>query len=526
MRRSGVLLLWSILSAGVLAAQATPTVRPDASTYRLVERLAAAGLIDTLILGIRPFSEREVVRLLTEAQRNLGRKPEARPWAEAAISRDLAWYRRDHARFIDWASGEQAFLRSEPRVPSPDGSGLVDGMINPLAAYRGGRPIVDGATSTLETMHAATLGEHVALSLNPRFSLTAVRAGETSADVTLQTAAATFLFGDFTIEAGRDQVIFGQALTGGLLLSTNVPALDMVRLSNDRAWRVPLLSRVFGGIRGSFFIADLGGSHQIHPHPKLVGYHLAGLPSPHFEIGVQVVDAMGGRGGQPASFGDRVLDVIPIVDALRTGSDFAFSNKLAGVDMRWRMPAWRGFELYAEGNADDFDGAHLGRGFKEDAGYIFGTSLACIVQCGRLGVRAEYHQTGIRYYTHTDYPMAAKGLLLGDPLGPRGMGGYLTVDGDVTDNAYFSVTAAFETRSGNEYGAETTGPNDAGFHFVLLARHPSEKRSRLTASWMTPDTRPFSIQVAAGVEHVEAFRFVPGNSRTNFLARIAVMGRP
>jgi len=526
MIRRSLLLFAFVACSARLPAQATPLVPPDAPAYRLIERLAAVGLIDTLIVGVRPFSEREVVRLLSEAQRNLGRRPDVQEWADLAIRNDLARYRRDGNRPIDAIATELTVMSSPYRIAPSDHSGSVDGVINPLAAYRAGRTLADGTTSALESEHSLTLGTHVAATISPRIAFTRPRGGASSFDATVQSGSATFLFGDFAVQAGRDQVIFGQAPTGGLLLSTNAPPLDMIRMWNDRPWQIPLLSRLFHGIRGSLFVADLGGPHQMHPHSSLIGYHLAGLPHPQFEIGVQVVDAMGGNGGQPASFGDRVLDAIPIIDALRTKSDFQFSNKLAGIDFRWRMPRWSGFELYGEGNADDFDGRNLTRGFKEDAGYLVGAAFSCLAWCGRFGVRAEYHQTGIRYYTHTDYPMASRGFLLGDPLGPRGLGGYLTVDANAGRSGRFWVNAAFEARSGNTYGAESTGPNDVGFHFILLTRRPSEKRARLTGAWEGPEMRHVSVQVAAGAERVQDFAFVAGDGRTNWLARVAVVGRP
>src|SRR4029079_4522456 len=115
---------------------------------------------------------------------------------------------------------------------------------------------------------------------------------------------------------------------------------------------------------------------------KLAGYHIAALPHPRFEIGVEVIDAMGGNGGAPASFGDRLVDVVPLIDALfRSGSDFQFSNKMAGLDFHWRMPSWRGFELYAGGDVDDFDIRRARSSFLEDGGIIAGTSLPCLFEC-------------------------------------------------------------------------------------------------------------------------------------------------
>ena len=63
-------------------------------------------------------------------------------------------------------------------------------------------------------------------------------------------------------------------------------------------------------------------------------------------------------------------------------------------------------------------------------------------------------------------------------------------------------------------------------HFVLLARRPGEKRSRLTGSWSGSDMGRVSMQLTAGAERVENFAFVAGASRTNWLARLALVGRP
>jgi hypothetical protein len=438
----------------------------------------------------------------------------------------LARYQRTANRPIDAARLDVTELNSPDRPAPIDPNGTIDAAINPLTAYSGGRAFVDGTTLGAETAHAITLGRYVVAAISPRAVVSSPRIGESVSSLTMHTGGVSFLFGDFSVEAARDYVVFGQAPTGGLLLSDNAPPLDMVRIWNDRPWRVPGFSRVFGDLRGTLFVADLGGARQIHPHTKLIGWHLTGLPHPQFEIGVQVVDAMGGRGGQPASFGDRVLDAIPVIDAFRTGGDFQFSNKLAGVDFHWRMPRWRGFELYLEANADDVDGRRLRSSFLEDGGYLGGAALSCVFACGRVGVRAEYHQTGIRYYTHTDYPMTRSGFLLGDPLGPRGNGGYLTVDGDMGKAGRLMVQGAFEARSGNQYGSISDNAHDDGFRFALLTRRPSEKRSRLLASWSGKEDSRLTVRVTAGAERVSDFTFVAGQDRTNWLARIGVVGRP
>ena len=101
MIRSASLITILVCGAATLRGQATPRVPPADRVYRDIDRLAAAGLIDTLIVGARPFSEREVVRLLTEARRNLDRQPSARKWAERVIDIDMARHAPAPVRVLD-----------------------------------------------------------------------------------------------------------------------------------------------------------------------------------------------------------------------------------------------------------------------------------------------------------------------------------------------------------------------------------------------------------------------------------------
>lgn len=514
------------LIPSLAAAQATPFVAPSDPVYRHLANLAGAGLLSTYIVGVRPLTEREILRLLGEARGELDAHPSAGDWAQAVVTADVARFTRGAPRPIDAAMVEGAAMRSPYRGIPPDGNGFVDAAINPLAADREGRPIADGATVTIETQHSALLGSHLALSLDPRLTFEAQRGSVSSAHLRLQSGAADFVFGNLSLEAGRDHAIFGQSPTGGLMLSENAPTFDMVRLSNDAPFTLPWWLGVLGPMRGTVFIADLG-AHQFHPHAKLAAYKVAALPSSHFEIGVEVDDAMGGNGGQPASVGDRILDALAIPDVFRKHSDFQFSNKMAGADVHWRMPGWHGFDLYEETVIDDFDARRLRSVFLDDGGYLAGLAFSCIIECGRLGVRAEYRQTGIRFYTHGDYPLAENGLVLGDALGPRGLGAYLTVDGESNTGQYYALAGAFEVRSGNLYASAQNAPNAAGFHFIQLEHHPAEKRSRVLGTWMPAlgDHR-LSLRATAGLERVTNFAFVAGSDRTNFLASLGLVVRP
>ncbi len=261
-------------------AQASPLVPLDSRVYQDIDQLAGAGLIDTIIVGARPYTAREVARLLMEARRNLGRRPADAAWQSEIIAADLTFYAPHVNRPIDDARGELASMSSPYRPIPTDGNGSIDATINPLADYRGGRPLADGSTATLETSHSVILGDHFAASLNPRFTGERFQGDSGGAQLRLQSGSASGLFGNFRIDAGRAEAQFGQAPTGGLLLSANAPPLDMIRVTNDRPAALPSFLRYLGPLQGTLFVADLGTSNQIYPHSKLVGWHVSMLPTP------------------------------------------------------------------------------------------------------------------------------------------------------------------------------------------------------------------------------------------------------
>ncbi|MEO7086187.1 MAG: capsule assembly Wzi family protein [Gemmatimonadaceae bacterium] len=504
-------------------AQATPTVAPTERVTSDIMRLAAVGLIDTIVVGSRPYSRREVVRMLNEAQRNIDRLDRGRSWAAAVIRADLAIYAVPPP-LLDRASAEETLFNSAVRGVPGDANGSLDATIDPLVAYREGRPLGQSFTETLETWHGVALGPMLALQLNPRLTLPTPTSPTGSRALVLQSGAANTLFGNLSIEAGRDYVVFGPEPDGGLLLSNNGPALTLARVMNDSPIVLPGWLRIAGPARAALFVADLGVGHQVFPHSRLAGYHVAIEPSRHLELGGGLIDEMGGDGAPAGTFTQRIIDLFPPI------KNYQFSNKLAAFDGHLRLPEWMGFEAYVETALDDFDVRRIRSSLLEDGGWVGGVSVACIFECGRVGLRAEYRQTGIRFYTHNQFAsgVESQGVILGDPLGPRGLGGYVTVDRESDGPAgTLALAAAFEVRSGNLYGSVDTLPHDANFHFVQTLHRPAEKRARALLSWTPAGARDSRVHVEAktGLEHVDNFNW-NGTTRWNALGQLSVIYRP
>ena len=533
-RTLATLALAMVVSRGV-AAQARAFVAPDSPIYSDIDRLAASGLIDTIVIGTRPYTEREIVRLLSEAKRNLDRRAGGTEWAARAIAAGLRRYDRTASGAVETVSLDLTSLDSPYRAIPADENGSIDATINPLASYQAGRPHVNGTTSTLETIASFSLGRHIAVSLQPRMAFGMPRSTAGDATLRVQSANIVGAFGNLVVDVGRGYVGFSQSFPSGLLLSANSPPLDMVRISTERPAALPWLFRYLGPIYGTLFVADLGTSYQTHPHAKLAGYHVSILPHPYVELGAEVIDETGGNGAPPGTFTDRVIDLFPVFDLplfemlYRGYGNLRFSNKLVGMDGRIRVPSVAGMEVYAEVAVDDADIRRLRSTLLEDGGVIGGVAWSCMIECGRLVARLEYHQTGIRYYTHTDFSSGVQqqGNLLGDPLGPRGLGGYATLDAEAGRFGRVKVSAAHEVRSGNLYRSAASDSTLSDFHFEQIVHRPGEHRTRVGVEWRTaPVDSRWCTTIGFGAERVRNADFVADHRRLNSMARVSIEWRP
>jgi capsule assembly protein Wzi len=540
------------LAAG---AQSSSTVDPSDPVYRAIDRFIADGLIDTVIVGQRPYSRREITRLVAEAVRNRGRLelgfgdttvgPSARSilagrlqYTNALLDEMRAAYPLDTSRHgvpgipiggrLDRWDAEGTVLASPWRRVPNGGIGGIQALINPLGEYRQGREYVDGITGAFDASAHGDFGRFASLNVAGEGRMLGARGDATFRGRANVLSLSTRLR-NFRLDVGRDYVQWGPTPRGGLSVSMNAPPLDLVRLQSDAPFVLPWVFRLAGPVRAELFMADLG-IHREFPHAKLVGWKLSALPWRRVELGITVLDETGGEGGPPASFVDRLTDVFPFIDALfRNKSDFQFSNKLAGGDIRLRIPEARGLELYGESLLDDFDLRRVKSSLWEDNGLIAGFTLPRLTMNGAFRLDGELHHTGVRYYQHAQFisGVTLHSRIIGDDLGPRGDGGYATLTWAPSIVQELALNAAVERRSNDQYRIVSNAPNDANFHFERVEVLPKEIRQRLTVTWSDGSiTKGLRLVGEAGVERVEHFNVVAGSPKTNGLARLTIEYRP
>jgi hypothetical protein len=337
--------------------------------------------------------------------------------------------------------------------------------------------------------------------------------------LSFQALAARLQLANVVLSVGRDYVAWGLGREGGLFLSDNARPLDMIWIGSDRPWIPPGFLHGLGPTKLSFFVADLG-ARQFFPHTVLAGYKWSSAPTRNLEFGVSVFDFTGGTGSPSATFAKRVENLF-IFPFLRLNG-FQFSNEMAGLDVKYRIPQFGGAQLYWEMNLDDFDVRRLASvAWTDDAAHVFGVNIPQLGRDGRLSLTAEFHHTGTRFARHQQFQSGptVDQFLLGDPLGPDADGAYLFVDWNAARGTAVGVELADEAYRANQYTIYSEDP----FIIAEFATRPQERRLRALVSLRRrQSTHGFSWQAGAGIEHITNFNFSAGATRTEGVATIGL----
>jgi hypothetical protein len=283
-------------------------------------------------------------------------------------------------------------------------------------------------------------------------------------------------------------------------------------------------------VRATAIVADLGRG-QNFPHAKLAGYKVSLAPSSRFEIGSGILSQFGGHGAPPLDLGQRFADLFPYITWIHPGSrksrDKQASNKIAGVDARWRAPELAGLSLFWEGELDDFDPSRLPRLLWDDGSHVVGARLDRLRPDGSLAFDAQLRHVSLRLFEHTQFRsgITYQGAVLGDPLGPNANAGYATLTWRPRPLERLSLGTALERRDPTLY---TTSQDSSGrhFRFVRLESRPVEQRARLELDARRDALRGLGGSLRVGVDRVTNENFVARAARWRPFAEAGLMLRP
>lgn len=507
------------------------------SVYADIDRLAAFGVLESHVIGQRPWTAHEVARLLDEAATLLDARVGAPTVPRDRVERIIA---RNRTHIAPWL-GDGRWLHPVQQISAdvtwhdqPERRILYDNNLAPVIAeersfrnYQNAAPDLQGVSHAIGLQSAARLDRRATCALDATWRAGYDAAGrDIDSRVGLHMARCQLVLGGVELSVGREPVAWGQSDGGGLLLSTNARPLDHIRLSSAHPFYHPWLLRYLGPSKYTLVVAQMSDNPSI-PHPTFIGATASIRPHRRFEFGFYHTYIMGGRGGPDYNWYDPLTEFVFVRAPGSTIFDPNLADHRAGINMRWDIPGLRGTAIYAEGAFEDFGRANFLSNVLDMSGYILGLHLPRLDAEGRWGMRLEYRDIPAILYRHGIYQQGHTNAdrLLGDALGPDGRSLRLRVDREWNARHRSAVSLWGELLDSDTYVQTTTSagiPN----RVVSVADNPSQLRLRaeLTHRWqLTPQ-----LELGARLAHqyVRGDNFTPGQMRQDFLTSAQIQWRP
>jgi len=530
------------------AAQGVALVPPGDLAYRDVDRLVELGLVDSVIVGQRPYSRREFGRIVRMARDRLDRDAGNVSFTDREsqlLSVGSNALQRLEERFADEARDR---LDAGPVISLVDGAALefsstnadrrgfpaphtapIEAQIDPLAEPRLAQPAVRGNSTFLELSQRIEPTSWLSFYSRERVEYRApldTTIGRVRGELLI--AAARLRYRNAALSIGRQPFAWAQAEGDGLFFASDAPAIDQVSLETDAPVIMAGPLRALGPMRGTIVLSDLGPS-VTRTNSKLLAYKVSALPAPWFEVGGTFMNHFGGAGGRQSSRIDQLVDFLPFVDVFRrhnytdsTRTLDVDSDKLLGFDSRVHFARLGGMTLAGELLIDDFDIHSVQRmltGYGSQTVHLIFPAVGTPDVTARLGAK----HMGTITYSHFALPagIASRGRLLGDELGPDAK----EVSGDIawSPDGLFRVglEAHEQWYSNATYGFAYTDSGHVQTAYYKVSSTPDERRHLVIGTLEMRRDADFSILLRAGGQVVENYAFL-GYQRTDYVASVAL----
>jgi len=412
-----ILVIQFVSYASFALAISSTNLSLDSWAYEALDTLEGYGLIDSALSSTRPYSRLEAARLVWEAERK---------WQEISLM-DKDWQRKEIV--ISFLSRLKKEFKSELiDLRALEGTAVstylkpIDELIfkyqyqsdDPIIRPQNGSPPThtiyplynqDGLVYrkehnfTAELQGEGRLWNHFSLYYRPLFMS---MEGE-NALLRLEKGYLKFELLNLELEVGRDSLWWGPGRHGALLMTNNARPFDLIKLSNQNPFAIPVL----GLLKFNLFFSRLDYKEPYIPEPLLYGLRLQIKPHPIFELGVSHIAVFEGEGRKSLSFRDYIDILYGNVNRDGTKLD---SNQQISIDFSLRWPSFykilpiaRSLKLYGEYGAED-------TGFLPDRrALLLGLAFYDLFLLGRVDLFLEYanltpSDVPFMWYIHQFYP--------------------------------------------------------------------------------------------------------------------------
>ncbi len=476
----------------------------DSWMYPEIMRLYSLGFIDTLFLGMRPYTRTSVAHMLdASAGKIYNSDSDEAKEIYSALSRELA---PDLEIPVDAHRGYSEIASVYTRMLGITGQPLRDSYhAGQTIVNDYGRPYAEGFNnitgfslrSTLgrysgyfrgEYQHAPALTGYSA-EVAGHFSFQdevlpltyynpTLPYGETLLSVNtfrIQEAYLAANFANNEISIGKSDEWFGPGRGGGMGYSNNAENIYSIRIDRVEPLHIPYVSRVLGPIRYDF----LYGSLQGHTAYNGVYTHSEGFsfkPTSNFEFGFERTIVFGGAGHQPVTWHTFLKGFFDINDTTvpeKNGRDDP-GARFSAFNFSYRLPFVRNwFTLYTDSESHD-DVTPLSA--PRRAAIRPGLYLSHFPGAPKLSLRAEAASTdpptarsfgGSFMYWEAVQRQAytSKGYVFGDWIGREAKGGQAWLTYSLSGNEWLEFQYR-NVKTPKDFVPSGTTQNDFAFNAV------------------------------------------------------------
>jgi hypothetical protein len=368
----------------------TPYVPLDSWIYPALDRLASLGLIDSAFAGMRPWTRRECLRQLQEAE---SKGADASENSEAGQLMDSLEREFSPEAEAKGDGTDGAGLRVESvysRTEHISGAPLTDGYTFGQTQYNDfGRPYGEGWSTVNGFSAYATKGPWVAYVRGeldtapsiPAYSLATREAVQridefpelgpgapqpAVQNLRLLDAYVGLMFSNWEVTFGKQSLWWGPGNSGPLDFSDNVQPINMIRINRTTPLKLPSFLGWLGPMRTEFFLGQLDGQvfllspqgfignygSTLNPQPFINGQYIGFKPTRNFEFGFFRTTIYGGP-GYPFTVHTFIRSLISHEnDTL--GAPNKPGNRTSGLSFDYRLPHLRNWlSFYGDGYTDD-----------------------------------------------------------------------------------------------------------------------------------------------------------------------------
>jgi len=504
------ILLLSLLLLNPCLSYSSTNLPLEHWAYSNLEKLEAFGLVDSEIIGTKPFSRLEIARLVIEAKE---RRDEENKFIDHILKR-LEDEFKDELEIIEEGTGKCLFYK------------LID-TINIKYGY------LSGTSSTFSYIQMPQIrdtslwynndgigckeGNNIIIDFSTRarvFNILSfyyqplLTKNSKNTDIETHKIYMKLNLGLFELQIGKDSLWWGQGYHGTLIMTNNAKPLKFIKISNPTPIHFPWIFSYLGACKGTFFVSKLGKDRVIK-EPKLFAIRANFKPHPLLELGGSGIIMAEGEGRPKLQLKD-ILTFIKLEHLYKNGQDAA--NQIMALDARLRIPVLRNTEIYCEYGGEDTGGTLLGIG---DIAYLWGVYVPRVTNDGKTQIRIEYANTVRRepesgivgWYHHGIWQSGYtnKGFILGHHMGGDSEDIYLQLERYLNDNLRVNFELDCEKR-GVDKERQGIYPQETHRQFgTHLSYYVNDK---------------LEVNLKYRYDKISNFNSIKNNNQNNYLAKV------